>query len=134
VDSPDVKPLIPSALEAGLEALREQGLYPINHTIVVKDDRLAASPELAVDIFNTFAEAKRIYIQRLKEGRIDEPSQNDEIFRRVMEIIGDPLPYGIEPNRRVLEAVIQHSVEQGIIARPFTVEELFAPNTHALKA
>src|ERR1700688_2583604 len=38
VDSPDVKPLIPNALEAGLAALRSRGHYPINHTMVVKDD------------------------------------------------------------------------------------------------
>src|SRR5213593_2713223 len=32
-DSPDVKPLIPHPLEAGLEALRRNGHYPINHTV-----------------------------------------------------------------------------------------------------
>ena len=41
---------------------------------------------------------------------------------------------GIEPNRRVLEAVIQYSVEQGILTRPFTIGELFPPNTHDLTA
>src|SRR6202030_455084 len=33
VKSPDVQPLIPNALEAGLAALRRRGLYPINHTV-----------------------------------------------------------------------------------------------------
>ena len=47
IDSPDVKPLIPNAADAGLAALRERGLYPINHTVVVKDDLLAAHPSLA---------------------------------------------------------------------------------------
>ena len=51
-----------------------------------------------------------------------------------MEVTGDPLPYGVEPNRKVLEALIQRSVEQGIITRPFTVDELFAPGTHTLTA
>ncbi len=37
-NSPVVKPLIPDALEAGLAALRRNGHYPINHTVVVKDD------------------------------------------------------------------------------------------------
>ena len=36
VESPDVKPLIPNAKEAGLDALRRRGLYPINHTVVVR--------------------------------------------------------------------------------------------------
>src|SRR5689334_19542205 len=46
VESPDVKPLIPDAQEAGLAALRRRGHYPINHTVVVKNDVLAAHPEL----------------------------------------------------------------------------------------
>ncbi|MEQ1574161.1 MAG: ABC transporter substrate-binding protein [Vicinamibacterales bacterium] len=134
VDSPDVQPLIPGAREAGFAALRERGLYPINHTLVVKDDLLAANPELAGDIFNAFAEAKRPYIRRLAAGEIHQPSGDDEVFRRVMEMTGDPLPYGIEPNRRMLEAVIQHSLEQRILSRRVAVEELFPPSTHGLTA
>ena len=54
--SPDVKPLIPNALEAGLAALRREGHYPINHTVVVRDELLAAHPGLAADVFGAFAE------------------------------------------------------------------------------
>src|SRR2546426_320003 len=36
VQSPHVKPLIPNARDAGFEALRRRGLYPINHTVVVR--------------------------------------------------------------------------------------------------
>jgi hypothetical protein len=43
-----------------------------------------------------------------------------------------PLPYGIAPNRQTLEELIQYALEQRIIARPVTVEELFPPNTHEL--
>ncbi|MGC2518674.1 MAG: ABC transporter substrate-binding protein [Burkholderiales bacterium] len=134
MDHPDVKPLIPNALEAGLAALRQRGHYPINHTVVIKDDLLDAHPDLAADIFNAFAEAKRLYIQRLKAGRIAKPTQVDEVHRRVMDITGDPLPYGIAPNRSVLEEIIRHSLTQGIITRPVTVGELFARNTHGLTA
>ena len=134
VDHPDVKPLIPNALEAGLTALRNRGHYPINHTVVVKDDLLTAHPDLAPEVFNAFAEAKRLYVQRLKSGKIEKPTAVDEVHRRVMEITGDPLPYGIAPNRKVLEELIQHALAQGIITRPVTVEELFARITHSLTA
>src|SRR5262245_46016496 len=134
VTSPDVKPLIPNALEAGLAALRTRGHYPINHTIVVKDELLAAHPDLAADVFNAFAEAKRRYVERLKAGRIDKPTQVDEVHRRVMEITGDPLPYGIAPNRKVLEELIGHAVTQKIIAQPVTIDELFWPSTRGLVA
>jgi len=124
VDSPDVAPLIPNAKEAGFDALRTRGLYPINHTVVVRNDVLDANPDLASDLFRVFADAKRAYVERLKAGRTDAA---DPVHLRVMEMIGDPLPYGVEPNRRNLEAVVQYCVEQGILPRPAAVEELFAP-------
>lgn len=135
VNHPDVKPLIANAREVGLEALRQRGHYPINHTLVVKDELLEANPDLAWDVFHTFAEAKRLYLDRLRNNQIVEPSKNDQTYKRVMEITGaDPLPYGIEPNRKMIEAVMQYAREQGIVGRAFTVEELFARGTHGLVA
>ena len=47
--------------------------------------------------------------------------------KRVMEITGsDPLPYGIESNRRMVETIVQFAVEQRIIPARVTVESLFA--------
>ena len=129
VDHPDVKPLIPNALDAGLAALRSRGHYPINHLMVIKDEVLAAHPELAADVFNAFAESKRVYLNRLKAGQIEKPTAIDVMHQRVMEITGDPLPYGIDPNRQVLEELIGHVLKQGIITHPVTVDELFAPST-----
>ena len=133
IDHPDVKPLIPNAKEAGFEALRKRGHYPINHTVVVKDELLAAHPELAADVFEAFAESKRRYVEKLAAGGIEKPTAMDEMHRRVMQITGkDPLPYGIEPNRKPLEELIASAKEQGIIRRAFAPEELFAPSTRGL--
>jgi len=133
IDHPDVKPLIPDAKEAGFEALRKRGHYPINHAIVVKDDVLAAHPEVAADIFRAFAESKRRYVEKLRAGAIEKPTAMDEMHRRVMEITGgDPLPYGIAPNRGPLEELVGSAKEQGIISRAFSPEELFAPATRGL--
>jgi 4,5-dihydroxyphthalate decarboxylase len=133
IESPDVEPLIPDATEAGLEALRNRGHYPINHLIVVKEEVLDAHPDLATEIFDAFAEAKRDYIRRLQSGRIEKPTRIDDLHRRVMEITGrDPLPYGIAPNRQPLEELIQYAFEQRILPRRVPVEELFPRNTHGL--
>jgi len=134
VDHPDIRPLIPNALEAGIAALRSRGHYPINHTVVIRDELLAAHRELAADVFNAFAESKRLYEERLRAGQIEKPTPVDEVHRRVMEITGDPLPYGIAPNRQVLEQLIRHSLAQGIITKPVAVEELFPHSTHGLAA
>ena len=133
VKSPDVKPLIPNALEAGLAALRQRGHYPINHTVVIKDEVLAAHPGLAADVFDAFARSKRLYVERLKAGQIEKPTEVDELHRRLMEITSDPLPYGIEPNRKVLDELIGHALTQGIISKPVTADELFHPSTRGLR-
>ena len=126
-DSPDVKPLIPNARQAGFAALQARGHYPINHTVVVRDELLAARPNLAREVFEAFAEAKRLYVEKLRAGAIDKPTAADEMHRRVMEITGaDPLPYGIEPNRKALEELVSSAVEQGILSRAPAIEDLFA--------
>ena len=124
VDSPRIKPLIPDAREAGFAALRDRGLYPINHTVVIRNDCLDADPGLAHDVFEAFDEAKRHYVARLAAGQIE--TADDNFFKRVMDITRDPLPYGIEPNRAMLEAVVAHAFEQGIIPAPVAVDDLFA--------
>jgi NMT1/THI5 like len=131
-NTPDVKPLIPNALEAGLAALRRRGHYPINHTVVIKDELIASHPDLAADVFDAFAESKRRYLERLQAGKVEKPTAVDEVHRRVMEIAGDPLPYGIAPNRKVIEELIGHALTQGIVAKSLTVDELFAPGTRGL--
>lgn len=43
-------------------------------------------------------------MERLKSGGIEKPTDVDELHCRVMQITGDPLPYGVESNRKVLES------------------------------
>ncbi len=135
IDAPNVRPLIPDAAQAGLDALRLRGHYPINHLVVVRDELLAAHPDLAPALFEAFAESKRRYVARLRAGAIAQPTTIDETHRAVMDMTGaDPLPYGLAPNRRVLEEALAAAVEQGIIPRAPALEELFAHNTHHLAA
>ena len=135
VDAPSVKPLIADAAQAGLNALRDSGHYPINHLVVVRDELLQAHPQIGPAVFEAFAESKRRYVERLRAGAIDKPTAVDEVHRRVMAITGAaPLPYGIEPNRRMLAQAIASAHEQGIIERPVALESLFPANTHSLVA
>jgi 4,5-dihydroxyphthalate decarboxylase len=134
-NQPDLVPLIPDAEEAAFASLRQRGLYPINHLVVVRDELLHAHPEIAQEVFEAFAEAKNRYIDRLRRDEVDSPSRTDAMYRRVMETTGeDPLPYGIAPNRQMIEQLIRHAVSQRILERPVAVESLFAASTHDLTA
>jgi 4,5-dihydroxyphthalate decarboxylase len=49
---------------------------------------------------------------------------------RIVETMGrDYWPYGLEPNRRVLETFLRYHHEQGLSPRRLEPEELFAPET-----
>ncbi|WP_326836470.1 hypothetical protein VSH64_16420 [Amycolatopsis rhabdoformis] len=131
-DSPDVVPLLAEPVEAGFTALRERGLYPINHLVVVKDEVLDAHPGAAKALFDAFAEAKRRYVEQLRAGVVE--TADDRMYSRVLAETGgaDPLPYGIEPNRAVLELLADQALAQHILTKPVAVEALFAPATRDL--
>jgi 4,5-dihydroxyphthalate decarboxylase len=124
VDSPDVKPLIPNAREAEAAWYRKTGIYPINHTVVVKDSLLRADPTLAPRLFHAFAEAKALFLRQMSLGA-ELPADAQALAQRRSVVGDDPLPYGIAPNRKALEAVIQFAHDQKILPRKISVEEMF---------
>jgi 4,5-dihydroxyphthalate decarboxylase len=133
VDHPDVTSLIPHPREAALAALRRTGHYPVNHLVVVRDDVLDARPGVAEDLFTAFARAKNRYVERLCSG-IVEPDAADRTYDEVLDATrADPLPYGIAPNRDVLEHLLDQAVAQHILDRRPEVEALFAEGTHELE-
>ena len=135
IDAPDVVPLIEDPTEAAFTALRERGLYPINHLVVIRDDLLRERPEVAADVFDAFARAKQHYVDRLRNGAIESPTASDRLHQRVLDETGaDPLPYGLEPNRAVLERLLATAVDQRILTRPVVLEDVFAPGTRDLTA
>lgn len=131
-DDPRFQPLISDPLEAGLRAYKNRGHYPINHLIAVRDEVLEAYPDAAVAIFNAFAESKDIYLGKLQSGDIENPDEMDELYARILQLGGDPLPYGIEANRKVLDELITHAMTQKILTKPVRIESLFAPSTLSL--
>ncbi len=128
VDSPHVQPLIPNAHEAEAAWYEKTGIYPINHTVVVKDSLLQADPSLAPRLFTVFKEAKAVCLQRLNSGA--ELSEEDRVLAQRRSLVGDdPLPYGLAANRKTMEAVIQFAQDQKILPRQVSPEEMFASNT-----
>jgi 4,5-dihydroxyphthalate decarboxylase len=122
VDHPDVAPLIPDPEEAAIRALRDRAFYPINHLVVVKDSVLQRYPEVAHAVFDAFTEAKQRYVAQLRDG-----SATDRVYSRVLQTTGaDPLPYGIEPNRAMLEQLMEYALAQRILTRPVDIDGLFA--------
>ena len=128
----DIQPLIADPLDAGFDAFKNRGHYPINHLIVVRNEVLDAHPGIAVAVFDAFTESKNRYLEQLQNGEITNPDSADKLYARMLELGSDPLPYGIAPNRGVLEDLIAHATTQKIITQAIDVESIFAPATRQL--
>lgn len=123
----NIAPLIPDAQEAGLQALREHGHYPINHLIVVRNDVLKKHPTVAQAIYDAFKASRDQYLEQLNAGTLAEETATDALHRKVAETIGNPLPYGLKANRQVLENLMDHAAKQKILTQRPALEDVFVP-------
>jgi 4,5-dihydroxyphthalate decarboxylase len=120
-DYPD---LLPNAAELEAEYFARTGIYPMHGTIVVKDAVLAEHPWIAKSLYNAFDQAKKEWLARLDAG--EATTATDKKYLALREIVGhDPLPYGIEENRKTIEALEQTAFKQGLTPRRMAMHELF---------
>jgi 4,5-dihydroxyphthalate decarboxylase len=125
IDAPEIKPLIPDARKAAFDWYRKTGIYPINHGLVVKNSVLKEMPWVAGELLRIFEAAKAIYLKNLQGSA--GVSSWDQAAAVNAAVVGDPFPFGIEANRKALEAITRFAVDQGMVPRKFSVEELFVP-------
>ena len=125
VEAPEIKPLIPDARNAAFDYFRRTGIYPVNHGVVVKNTLLKENPGIVDELTRAFDAAKAIYLKDLQGSA--GISSWDKAAAENAAVVGDPFPFGIENNRKALEAITQFAFDQHMVPRKFTVEELFQP-------
>lgn len=130
--SPKVQRLFPNYKEVEVDYYRRTKIFPIMHVLVIRGDVYERHPWVARSLYKAFCEAKDRAIQAMRITNTlvcSLPWLFAEI-EQVKQLFGsDWWPYGIEPNRHVLETLIRYMGEQGLIDRPLKVEEVFAPST-----
>lgn len=120
--------LLPDAATLEAEYYARTGVYPMHGTIVVKDAVLASHPWVAKSLYDAFERAKLDYLAKLDavEAGQQLASATDQKYIDLRQIVGrDPLPYGIEANRKTIEALEQTAYKQGLTPRRMTMSELF---------
>jgi 4,5-dihydroxyphthalate decarboxylase len=103
---PRLKPLIPDADAVARRWAQTHGGVPINHMMVVRGAIAKSRPDIVQEIYRL-----------LQESRRAAPPPAGGLL--------DPWRFGVEENRRSLEIVIDYSFRQKLIARKFSVDELF---------
>jgi 4,5-dihydroxyphthalate decarboxylase len=111
---PRLKELIPDSEQAAKDWADQHGA-PINHMLVIRNELSRTRPDVAWEIFRIFKEANQI---AARNG-----SKNAAAMK-----------FGVAPNRKTLETIVDNAFEQKLLRRKFTVDELFDDTTRALGA
>jgi 4,5-dihydroxyphthalate decarboxylase len=118
-----------SDYEAAEEAyFKATGIFPIMHVIVIKTDVLARHPWLAMNLYKAFEEAKHRSIERLSDITASHAplAWLAPYAERMKALFGEDFwPYGLEKNRKTLQAFVDFAFEQGVCHRRLALEELF---------
>jgi 4,5-dihydroxyphthalate decarboxylase len=128
--NPDVVRLFPNFREVEQDYYKRTHIFPIMHTLVIQRSVYDKDPTLGPRLYKAFDAAKNLARKRMLRLQtlsymipwmIDAVEESERVFG------GDSWPYGIEPNRATLEALVTYLYEQDMIARPVPLEDLFAP-------
>lgn len=128
--SHQVRRLFPNYREVERDYYRRTGIFPIMHTIVIKEELYEAHPWIAQSVYEAMVKAKQISFNRMRfSGALhyalpwlfDDLDEIDAIFG------GDAWPYGLEANRKTLETLQTYLINQGFIKEALPLEELFSP-------
>jgi 4,5-dihydroxyphthalate decarboxylase len=131
--APEIRRLFADPMAVERQYLRDTGIFPIMHVVVVRRELHERHPWIAQTLTDAFGRAQQEAYRRLYETvaldvMLPWLTAHVEETRALMG--ADYWPYGLEANRRTLEAFLRYSHEQGLSARRLEPGELFAPQTH----
>jgi 4,5-dihydroxyphthalate decarboxylase len=127
-----VRRLFPDYVGKEKEYYRRTKIFPIMHTVVLRRDVYEKNPWAAQSLYKACVAAKakayELYDQTAAlPAMLPWSVAHVEEARR--EMGEDWWPYGLAPNRQVLDTFLRYHHEQGLSRRRFSPEELFARET-----
>ena len=123
-----VRRLFPDAKAEEQRFYRETGLFPLMHTVVIKEELLERFPWVATSMLKAFRESKDLAWKLMEDPRRISLAWVRELIEEQREILGrDPWPYELSANRIALETMIRYARRQGIVTRQLSPEDLFFP-------
>lgn len=128
---PNIRRLFPDFLEREKAYYKATGIFPIMHVVALKKSVLDRHPWVAMNMMTAFEEAKRRSLERARDATAARYPMAWHFLHAegLEEVFGEDLwPYGLEANRKTLEAFVRWAYEQGVCHRPVAVEELFPRN------
>jgi 4,5-dihydroxyphthalate decarboxylase len=127
-----IKRLFPDYRSLEREYYRKTGIFPVMHTVVIREALYREQPWIAESLYKAFVQAKDWAVAQMRFSsslRYTVPWLHADL-EEMEEVFGaDPWPYGLERNRDTLETLVAYLVEQRLLRATMPVEELFPPLT-----
>ncbi len=126
--APHIARLWPNFKQVEQDYYRRTKIFPIMHTVVVREDVHREHPWVAKSIYRAFSEAKALAVDGLYDTdalHLSLPFLIDHVEEAWRVFGKDFWAYGIEPNRPTWAAIARFVHEQGLAPRVVTAEEMF---------
>lgn len=115
--------LLDDAEGLSVDWYRRTGIYPIHGVVVVREQLLSDHPWLAGELVQAFEDSRSRYLHRL--GGPAASTREDLRYQRLAEIVGDPLPYGLDANQASIGALVDYSRRQGLVPPDVPLDRFF---------
>jgi 4,5-dihydroxyphthalate decarboxylase len=126
----DVRRLFPDSPTVERAYFEKTRIFPIMHVIALRRDVYEANRWIARSLHKAFEQSKRITYEGLivsAAAKTMLPWQISQVEQVRRDMGEDWWPYGLGPNRHVLETFLRYHHEQGLSKRLVGIDELFTP-------
>jgi 4,5-dihydroxyphthalate decarboxylase len=127
---PRIQRLFPDAKAEEQRFFRATGIFPIMHTVVIREALLEKYPWLGMNVVQAFRRSKERAWKRMEDPRRVSLAWFREALEEQREILGaDPWPYDLPSNRKSLSAMCAYAYEQALTEKLLSPEALFHPGS-----
>ena len=131
--SPKVGGLLEDYEQTERDYYKRTGIFPIMHTVVVRKELAAEHPEIVKAVYKGFRAAKDVTTEQYAKGMtFNNMATMMPWFSKLVDadraLLGkDWWPYGMEANRKAVDAILRYHYEQGLTRRRLACEDIFVP-------
>ena len=127
---PRIRRLFPDYVAAEQDYRARTGIFPIMHVMVIKNEVLGSHSGIAKIVSHGVQAVVDAFVHRKRSTSEKSILWPDRTWAEQERFLGPhPWPAGVEANQKELNVLIGYAVEQGILSKRISPDELFQHKT-----